>query len=73
MHSHFLESDQLGSVVSLIQDGPPRDVHSWLRGKKKPHRIRHTYPEIMKLGTVIPYLKKIQNKYKSRDTSFDFC
>ena len=25
------------------------------------------------LGTVIPYLKKIQKMYKSRDKSFEFC
>ena len=31
-------------------------------------KIRHTYPTMMKLGTVIPYLRKIQKMYKSRDT-----
>ena len=36
-------------------------------------KIRHTYPTMMKLGTVIPYLKKIQKMYKSRDKSFEFC
>ena len=29
--------------------------------------ICHTYPAMMKLGTVIPYLKKIQKIYESRD------
>ena len=28
----------------------------------------HTYPAMMKLCTVIPYLKKIQKTYKSRNT-----
>ena len=28
---------------------------------------------MMKLGTLIPYLKKIQKIYKSRDTTFEFC
>ena len=28
----------------------------------------HTYPTMMKLGTVTPYLKKIQKIYESRDT-----
>ena len=28
--------------------------------------ISHTYPAIMKLGTVITYLKRIQKIYKSR-------
>ena len=36
-------------------------------------KIRHTYPTIMKLGTVIPYLRKIQKMYKSRDTFLEFC
>ena len=33
----------------------------------------HTYPTMIKLGTVIPYLKKTQKLYKSRDTSLEFC
>ena len=36
-------------------------------------KIRHTNPKMMKLGTVIPYLKKIQKIYESRDTSPEFC
>ena len=32
-----------------------------------------THPTMMKLGTVIPYLKEIQKIYKSRDTPFEFC
>ena len=36
-------------------------------------KICHTYPTMIKLSTVIPYLKKIQNIYKSRDTSIKFC
>ena len=31
------------------------------------------YPTMMKLGTVIPYLKKIHKIYKSRDTLLEFC
>ena len=38
-------------------------------GKKAPlPKICHTYPKMMKLGTVIPYLKKIQKIYESHDT-----
>ena len=33
--------------------------------------ICHTYPTMMKLGTVIPYLQKIQRIYESRDTSLE--
>ena len=35
-------------------------------------KICHTYPKMIKLSTVIPYLTKIQNIYKSRDTA-KFC
>ena len=36
-------------------------------------KICNTYPAMMKLGTVIPYIKKIQKIYKSRDTLLEFC
>ena len=35
-------------------------------------KIRHTYPTMMKLGTVIPHQKKIQKIYVSRETPLDF-
>ena len=37
------------------------------------HKICHTYPTMMKLSTVISYLTKIQNIYKSLDTPIKFC
>ena len=46
----------------------------WGGGKKAPlPKICHTYPIMMKLGTVIPYLKKIKKIHESRDTPPDFC
>ena len=43
-------------------------------GKKAPlPKICHTYPTMIKLGALIPYLKKIQKTYKSRDTPLEFC
>ena len=36
-------------------------------------KICHTYPTMMKLGTVTPYLKKIQKIYESRDAYPEFC
>ena len=36
-------------------------------------KICHTYPTNMKLGTVIPYLKKTQEIYESREASLEFC
>ena len=35
-------------------------------------KICHTYPTLVKLGVVIPYLKKIQKIHKSRDTPLEF-
>ena len=32
----------------------------------------HAYPTMMKLSTLIPYPKKIQKLYESRDTPFEF-
>ena len=43
-------------------------------GEKTPlPEICHTYLTMMKLGTVIHYLKKIQKMYESRDTHIEFC
>ena len=43
-------------------------AHGWGEeggGAKKPSlpKICHTYPTMIKLGTVLPYLKKIQKSY----------
>ena len=49
-------------------------AHGWGEGKKAPFpKTCHTYPAMIKLGTVIPYLKKIQKIYESRDTPLEFC
>ena len=36
-------------------------------------KICHRYPTMIKLGTVTPYLKRIQKIYESRDTAPGFC
>ena len=36
-------------------------------------KICHTYPTVMKLGTVIPYPKEIQKIYESLDARLEFC
>ena len=43
-------------------------------GAKRPPLSKncHTYPTLMNLGTVLPYLKKIQKIHQSRDTPLDF-
>ena len=44
-------------------------AHGWGGGNKAPlSKICHTYPTLMKLGTITPYLKKIQEIHKSRIT-----
>ena len=70
-------------VLNPIQDG-----HFWIcsrkcrglgggggRGSKRLpfSKLCGTYPAIMKLGTAITYLKKIQKIYESRGTPSDFC
>ena len=44
-------------------------------GQERPplSKICHIYPTKMKLGTIIPYLKKTKKIYESRDTLLDFC
>ena len=36
-------------------------------------KICHINPTMMKLGTVVPYLKKIQKIYKPPDAPLEFC
>ena len=43
------------------------------RQKDPPSPKPVTHPTMKKLGTVIPYLKKIQKIHKSRDTPLEFC
>ena len=46
-----------------------RAAQEWRTEKKGPHcKICHTYITLMKLGIVMPYLKKIQKIHKSSDT-----
>ena len=44
----------------------------WGQPKGPLPKISHTYPTMTKIGTVIPYLKKIQKLYKSHDTTLLF-
>ena len=52
-----------GKNINLIQDGP-----FWGCSPK----ICHTYSTVMKFGTVMHYLKKIQKIYKSYDAFLKF-
>ena len=49
-------------------------AHRWGATKSCPLlKIFHAYPTVMKLGTVIPCLKKAQEIYESLDTHLDLC
>ena len=62
------------TILTLFRVGIFEAAHGWGGGKKTPFpKICHTYHAMMKLGTVIPYLKKIQKIYESRDTPPEFC
>ena len=58
--------------LNPIQDGSFSDCSRMKAGKTPLLKIRQTCTMI-KPGTVIPYLKKIQKIYESRDTSPEFC
>ena len=76
IHSLERECKHLDSAnFNPIHDGHFRGCSMMGGGKKAPPlpKICHTYPTMMKLGTVIPYPKKIQKIYESRDTPLEFC
>ena len=58
-------------LLTLFRMGFSGAAHGW-EGPPLP-KICHTCPTMMKLGTVIPYLKKIQKIYESRDIPREFC
>ena len=64
-----IQKQPLRGDLNPIQDGQFRGCSRMGGDKKAPlPKICHTYPTIMKLGTVIPYLKKIQKICESRNT-----
>ena len=63
-----------GRPLTLFRMGFFGAAHGWGEAKKPPLlKICHTYPTMMKLGTVIPYTKKIQIINESCDTPLNFC
>ena len=61
------------SPLTLFRMGLFGAAHGWGVKRLPLSKICHTYPKIMKLGTVIPYLKKTQKIYESHNTSLEFC
>ena len=69
-----LSEFHLNSDFTLFKMGIFEAAHGQGEGAKKAlPEICHTYPTMMKLGTVIPYLKKIKKIYDSCDTHPEFC
>ena len=61
-------------IFNSIQDGSFRSCSRMGWPKRPPlPKICHTYPTVMKLGTIIPNLKKTQKIYGSRDRTLKFC
>ena len=62
------------TVLTLFRTSFFRLLADGEGAKKTPHlpKIYHTYPTMMKLGTVIPYLRKIRKIYESLDTPLEF-
>ena len=60
--------------LTVFRMGLFRTAHVCGGGKKALlPKIYQTYPTMMKLETVIPYLKKTQKIYESRDIPLEFC
>ena len=67
---------ELITGLTLFRLGILGTAHGWWGEGVIRYPLRkscHTYPTMMKLGNVIPYLKKIEKIYKSRETPLEFC
>ena len=74
----FADFFQCRIFLTLFRMGPFRllrdgGVGGLVGEKGSIPKICRTYPTIMKLGTVIPYLKKTEKIYESCDTNIEFC
>ena len=59
--------------LTLFRMGFFGAAHGWGEAKRLPlPKICHPYSTMTKLGTVIPYSKKIQKIYESRDKPLEF-
>ena len=54
--------------INPFDDGSFRGCSRLCEQKVPFHKVCHSYPPLIKLGTVIPYIKKIQKTYRSRET-----
>ena len=58
-------------VLTLFRMGFFGAAYGWW-ANRSPSLKYVTYPSMMKLSTIIPYLRKIQQIYESRDTPLEF-
>ena len=65
--STFLAARLVGLLLTLFMMGLFGAALGWGRPLPLP-KICHAYPAMMKLSTIISYLKQIQKIYESRDT-----
>ena len=74
-HHRFSKTDKEAKrkALTLFRMDIFGPAHGWGGKKALLPKICHTYPAMMKLDTVTPYLKKIQKIYQSRDTPPKFC
>ena len=64
---------RMGAKSPLPPPPPAPPTHTHTHTHTQLTKICHTYPTMIKLGTVITYLKKIQKICKSRGTPLEFC
>ena len=63
----------LDLALTLFRMGLFKATHGWREGKKAfLPKISNTYPTVIKLGTVVHYLEKIQKTYKPCHTPLEF-
>ena len=73
LKTYFLTKIKYRLHINPIEDGLFRGCSRMGGGEATLPKICRTYPTMMKLGTIIPYPKKIQKMYESRDTPLEFC
>ena len=59
------------TLLTLFRMGFSGAARGW--GETPLPKTSQIYPKIMKLGTLIRYLEKIQKMYKSHGTPLEFC
>ena len=73
-YPNLFKSENIKSTLTLFRMCFFGPVHGWgVKVGGGGGWSSHTYPTVMKRGTVIPYLKMIQKIYESCDKPREFC